>query len=429
MNKITVLFKENKYFNNLSWSLAEQVIRLLANFIISIWVIRYFGAELFGEYSYIMTLATIMFVLSRFGLNDVLIKELVAANTTLEKEQLVTNAILLKLIVSFFLFFIGVVLSFVLIDDKQIMFGFIIAIFGMFFTSFDVIENFSQANVNIKPIAIAKNIQLFFSVILKFLFIYFEFEMLYFVLLFLLETVFLSMIYILIYIKLGHKPLLNFKAYSRIKELIKSSWPIAIANLAIIGYVKTDQIMIFNWLGAEDAGIYSAATKLSEAWYFIPTIIATTLFTKVLRSKEISVQMYEESLSKLIRLELVVSITFATIITIIGAFLVEYAFGSAFEQSAMILKIHIWAGVFISLNRVSTKWFITEGFERKFMNKCILGLLLNVIFNTISIPIYGTLGAAVSTLLSLFFVEFIYYLNRPYTKMYFTALKKAIWLR
>ena len=50
--------------------------------------------------------------------------------------------------------------------------------------------------------------------------------------------------------------------------------------------MKIDQVMIKEMLGAEAVGQYAAAVRLSEVWYFIPIIIASSLFPAIVILKK-----------------------------------------------------------------------------------------------------------------------------------------------
>jgi len=50
--------------------------------------------------------------------------------------------------------------------------------------------------------------------------------------------------------------------------------------------MKVDQVMIQSMLGSEAVGQYSAAVRISEAWYFIPMVITSSLFPAIINAKK-----------------------------------------------------------------------------------------------------------------------------------------------
>ena len=69
-------------------------------------------------------------------------------------------------------------------------------------------------------------------------------------------------------------------------RLLKDSWPLILSGIVISIYMKIDQVMIKEMLDSEAVGQYAAAVKLSEAWYFIPMVIASSLFPAIINAKK-----------------------------------------------------------------------------------------------------------------------------------------------
>jgi probable polysaccharide biosynthesis protein len=52
-------------------------------------------------------------------------------------------------------------------------------------------------------------------------------------------------------------------------------------------------------LGNEAVGQYAAATRLSEIWYFIPTVVVSSLFPAIVNARRQSEELYCDRLQKL----------------------------------------------------------------------------------------------------------------------------------
>ncbi len=64
-------------------------------------------------------------------------------------------------------------------------------------------------------------------------------------------------------------------------------------------YLKTDQIMLGEMSGLTEVGLYAAAAKLSEVWYFLPGLICSVIFPAILRARERSQRDYHQLLQDL----------------------------------------------------------------------------------------------------------------------------------
>ncbi len=54
---------------------------------------------------------------------------------------------------------------------------------------------------------------------------------------------------------------------------LKQSWPLLFSGMAIMIYVRLDTVMLKMMQGDYAVGLYAAATRVSEVWYFIPVAI------------------------------------------------------------------------------------------------------------------------------------------------------------
>ena len=66
-----------KYFANTSWLLGERIIRMVISLFVGIYVARYLGPERFGLLSYSISFVWLFSSLASFGLNNILVRELV----------------------------------------------------------------------------------------------------------------------------------------------------------------------------------------------------------------------------------------------------------------------------------------------------------------------------------------------------------------
>jgi PST family polysaccharide transporter len=87
-------------------------------------------------------------------------------------------------------------------------------------------------------------------------------------------------------------------------------------------------------------------------------------------------------------------------VTLLAGPVIEVLYGDAYQASAEVLRIHVWAGVFVFLGVASGKWLLAENLQRLSLQRTLSGAVANVLFNLLLIPLYGSAGAAWATLLS-----------------------------
>jgi len=160
--------------------------------------------------------------------------------------------------------------------------------------------------------------------------------------------------------------------------------------------------MLADMRDAKEVGIYAAATRLSELWYFIPMIVVAAVQPRLVSLKQLDERIYHERLRHLYAMMSGLSLFIAVLTTIFANFIIHTAYGNAFDESVSVLMIHIWAGVAVSLGVASSPYLVIEGFQKIYMVRNLVGLAGNVAFNLLLIPSHGAKGAAIATAVSYF---------------------------
>ena len=182
--------------------------------------------------------------------------------------------------------------------------------------------------------------------------------------------------------------------------------------------------MLKEMVSSSAVGVYAAAARISEGWFFIPVILAASLFPAILKAKASSYDLYYSRLQALYSLMLWMSVIVGLFFTFFGADIVILLLGASYQESGEILVVHIWSGVNVAIGIVWTKWIITEGKQRITIYVQFLAAILNVGSNLFLIPRFGSFGAALSTMLSYFISSFVsFFLFKPMTT--FSLIIKA----
>jgi O-antigen/teichoic acid export membrane protein len=164
--------------------------------------------------------------------------------------------------------------------------------------------------------------------------------------------------------------------------------------------MKIDQVMLKEMLDAKAVGVYAAAVKLCEAWYFVPTAVMVSLFPAVIKARKNSELLYDERVQKLYDLMVWSSVAVALPTTLLADWIILILYGADFQEAVDVMRIYIWAGVFVSLGVASSKWLVAENLQSYSFYLTALGAVLNIVCNFWFIPLYGIKGAALATIIS-----------------------------
>jgi O-antigen/teichoic acid export membrane protein len=406
-----------KYFYNTSWLFLGKVLRIIVELFVGVWVARHLGPKEFGLLSFAQSFVGIFAVIATLGLDSILVREFVKHED--KQDILIGTALCLQLFGTFLVFFIlTIAVYFTSHDNFTNTLIFIIAS-AIIFQSLNVVDCYFQSIVMSKYVVYANLIALLISATVKVTLILNEAPLIDFAFVVLLDSFVLScgLIYFYLYNKLSIKSWTFSKKLAF--ELLKDSWPLIFTALTVSLLLKIDQVMLKTMTNDTVVGYYAVSSKLMEMWFFIPLIIANSLFPALLQAKKVDEELYYTRLQNLFYLMFMLSFSIALATSIFGERIVFLLYGEQFLYASNILVIHIWTSIFVFLGTVLGRWFIAENYAKHLFITTIIGLVLNILLNLLLIPEYGAIGAAVATLISRGIgVPYLWFINKKIVTMY-----------
>ena len=103
------------------------------------------------------------------------------------------------------------------------------------------------------------------------------------------------------------------------------------------------------------------------------------------------------------------SIIIVLFIFLFGDFIITLFLGQAYVESIAVLKLQILGVIPVFIGEPARRALIIENKQNLIMRFSILAALLNLSLNFIFIPIWGTIGAAVTTVLAYILFDVICY--------------------
>ena len=416
-----------KYFANTSWLLGERVLRMVISLFVGIYVARYLGPERFGLLSYSVSFVWLFSSLASFGLNNILVRELVQSPE--QRNNLLGTVFWLKVFGTFVMATaIAVALQFIE-DDQQTYWMIFIITLGYLFQTTNVIELYFQAQVQSKFIVRAQVAQMLITSLFKIYLIYIQAELIWFAFALMLDQVVAAALFLIVYCwKIDFFPYFTFH-WKRAKKLMDGALPLIFSGMMVLLYMKIDQVMLKEMLNAKAVGVYAAAVKLCEAWYFIPSAIMASLFPAIIESRKKSEEIYENRVQKLYEMMVWGSLLVAIPTSFLADWFIQVLYGANFQEAAIVLKIYIWTFVFVSLGVASSHWIVAENLEKYALLRSLLGAIINISLNWYMIPIYGITGAAYATLITQLFVSYLFFGLSKHTRNSFILSTRALSFR
>lgn len=407
--------------------MGSRVLKIIVALSIGVYVTRYLGPERFGLLSYADSFVGLFTALATLGLDGIMVRELV--KTPERRDELLGTAFWLKA-GGAVMMWIGIAAAIPFANnDTQTNILIISIAFAVIFQAFNVIDFHYQAEVKSKLMVYVQIVQLVFSSIIKLVLVWISAPLVWFACIFLVDGLVHAVGLIVTYMKNTGKVWYWKWQGQTAKLLLKDSWPLILSSIAISVYMRIDQVMIKEMLGAEQVGLYAAAVRLSEVWYFIPVAITSSVFPAIINAKRQSKKFYYHRLQQLYDLMVLLAVAIALPTTFIAPWVISVLYGDAFLPAAGVLSIHIWAGVFVFLGVASERWLLTENLQIFSTINTSIGAVVNIILNYILIKIIGINGAAISTLISYFIADYLCLSFFGKTRITFINLTKSLYLK
>jgi len=396
-----------KIVENISWLLLDKFFRMGVGLIVGVWFARYFGPEKFGLFNYALAYVGLFTVLSGLGLQNIVVRDLVKYPS--RKEEVLGTAGFMHLVGGVGAY--GACLSVMLwLRQDDMLSVILVAILGLMLltNASEIAQYWFESQVLSKYVVWVRNVVFAVFAIVKVILILNNFSLIAFAWTAVMEL-FVGGVLMLVALNWhGVKFKKMTVSINRAKLLILDSWPLLLSGIATVLYMKIDQIMLGQMIGDRAVGIYSAATRISEIWYFLPVGIVASVFPSILNAKTQDSSLFNERLQRLYCLMVWLAFVVAFPLTFGSKFIVTTLYGEAYAIAGSVLAIHVWASVFVFLGIAGSSWFIAENKQILGLQRTVAGAVINIILNIILIPRYHEIGAAYATLVAQMCVCLLY---------------------
>lgn len=388
-----------RFSANTQWMLLEQLVRTATAFFVGIYVARYLGLTQFGVLNYCLSIVAIITTVSRVGMDSILTREI--ARVPHELEKLRASAALMMFSAAMAFSALCLAILYLSGTPGTTLAYVALLLFMPILQCLYVVDYQYQARHKAKITSMIKAAVLLVGALVRIILVEHDAGLLWLIAVSPLESLLTGAAFVLLNRHDAKRPIFRGASLEYIRPLARSAWPMVLSSLSTILYLRTDQLMIQHMLGAQELGLYSAASKIYEGWVVIPFILSVAALPRLVKQRQASIAAYERELCTLFTAVFWGGIIAALICSFYSEFIIRISFGIEFLPSSQVLSICMWAAAFSGLSSVSTRYFVTEGLERLNLRRTVFTLVLNIALNWILIPIAGIEGAAFSTLISL----------------------------
>lgn len=378
--------------------MADKVLRMVLGILVGAWVARYLGPNQFGTLAYAIAFVAFFQAVATLGLDNIAVRDM--ARDPNAAPSILGTTLRLRLLIGFACW-AAAIAGMVLLrpGDSQALLLVAVIAGSALFQSADTVDLWFLSRTQSKRTVLAKSSALLLASGARIGLILIHAPLVTFAAVMLVEAAITA--FALTWAYRGYRTHAPWVwKTQRARHLLQEAWPYLLSGVAILFYMRVDQIMIREMVGEHELGIYTAALPLSTAWYFIPMAICASVAPALARKKARSEAEYMTALSRLFSLMWWYSLPLSVLIALASTPLVGLLYGPAYAASATVLAIHVFGNVPVGLGVAQSQWIANEKRGVLAFYKTTVGALANVCLNLYMIPKYGALGAAIATLIS-----------------------------
>ncbi len=394
----------NKSVANASWIIGCKIVQSVLGLVISMLTARYLGPSQFGVINYAAAVVAFFAPIAKLGLNHVIVQEIVYSPDS--EGDILGTSMGMSLLSS--LFCIAGVVSFSAIanpgDSETTI---VCALYSILMISqtMEFIQYWFQARLMSKYPSVVAVIVFVIISIYKAVLVFTQQSVYWFAVSNALDHLIIGVVLLFIYKKkCSHK--LNF-SFEWAKKLFSKSKFFIVSSMMVTIFAQTDKIMLNLMIDETATGIYSAACTCAGMTSFVFAAIIDSSRPTIVESKKKSGVLYETNMCRLYSVVIFLALMQSLAMTLFSKPIIWILYGKEFFDAIPVLSIIVWQTTFSYIGSVRNVWILVEEKQRFLWIINLSGALTNIVLNLLLIPLWGAMGAAIASVITQIFTNFI----------------------
>lgn len=397
--------QSGKIVKNASWLILCRVIQAVLSFVIGTLSARYLGPSNYGVIDYAAAIVSFMVPVVQLGLRSTLVHEIISAPNN--EGQVLGTSLFMSTATSL-LGILGVIAFTAIANpgEKETMLVCLLYSISLIFQSTEMLQYWFQAKLLSKYVAIISLAAYTAVSFYRCFLLVTQKNVLWFALSQALDYFFISVCLYVVYRNLSDQKLVV--SFTLAKQLFQRSRLYIVSGIMVTLFSLTDRVMITLMLGKEANGYYSAAVTCASLSQFVFAAIVDSMRPSILEAKKLKdTSHYHIYISALSSVIVYLAILQNVLLTIASPFVIKIIYGDEYSSAVSTLRIVTWYTTFSYVGSVRNIWILAEQKQRILWKMNLSGALLNIALNYMLIPIVNINGAAIASVATQFFVNFI----------------------
>lgn len=395
---------KNKNIANAGWIIGCKIIQALLGVVISMLTARYLGPSQFGVINYAAAIVAFVAPIAKLGLTHVIVQEIIYSPD--DEGKILGSSMMMSLISSIFCI-IGVIAFSIVanMNDKETVIVCSLYSVLLIAQALEYVQYWFQAKLMSKyPSVVAVIVYVLIS-LYKAILLFMKKDIYWFAISNAMDHLIIGIILLIIYRNKSNQRLKFSLKWS--KKLLSQSKYFIIPSMMVTVFAQTDKIMLKFMIDDIATGIYSAASACAGMTSFIFAAIIDSMRPTIIAYKKKDSSSYEMNICRLYSVIICLALAQSLAMTFLAKPVIWILYGKKYFAAISVLRIVVWHTTFSYIGSVRNIWILAEGKQSCLWKINFSGALANIVLNLILIPIWGIEGAAVASVITQVFTNFI----------------------
>lgn len=396
--------KNNRLVTNAAWIIGCKILQSVLNLVVTMLSARYLGPSNYGLISYAASIVTFLVPVMQLGFRSTLVQELIGRPE--QEGKVLGTAVSLNLIAG-----VGCIVgvtSFAAIANRgepETVAVCALYSISLVFQATEMIQYWFQAKLLSKYTSVTMLVSYVLVSAYKIFLLVTGKSVHWFAVSHAIDFGIISAVLFVVYHRVGGMRL----GFSRplAKQMLDKSKYYILSGLMVTVFQQTDRIMLKLMAGNEVTGFYSAAISCAGLSGFVYSAIIDSARPVILESRKQSEEKFRQGMVRLYSVVFYLAVAQCLVMVVLGELIVGIIYGADYMGAVRVLRVGVWFITFSYMGTVRNIWILAEGKQKLLLPVNLSGALANIGLNLLLIPSMGAEGAALASVVTQFFANFV----------------------
>jgi len=398
------MLTKKKVVKNAKWIIICKVIQSLLQLVIGMLCARYLGPANYGIINYASSIVAFVLPIMQLGLQSTLVQEFTEKPE--HEGKIMGTALVMDLVSSVLcIMMVGAFVSVANYGEPQTIVVCLLFSISLIFRAFELLQCWFQYKLQSKFTSIVMLCAYLAVSLYRIFLLVTSKNVFWFAVVNSVDYGIIGISLLVIYNKISNQKL-EF-SFGLVKSLFSRSKYYILASMMVTLFQNIDHIMLKLISGDAENGFYTAAITSAAVVQFVYVAIIDSMRPVILACKKEGNSDYDKNISRLYCVITYMGLGQAVGFTIFANLIIKILFGAEYLPSVPVLQVLVWYVAFSYMGSVRNIWILAEGKQSMLWKINLAGAVMNVIVNAVLIPLCGAMGAAIASLCTQIFTNFI----------------------